>query len=103
MSYNVTYSKAGYQKAIVTQALRFSGDLSLSEKWKIIFNSGLDLETKKFTQTNFSLSRDLHCWQFSLNWVPFGHFQSYNFSIGIKSALLRDLKLDRTRNFMDNQ
>ena len=102
VSYNVAFTKPGYNKAVVTQALQFSGDVSLSEKWKVIFNSGLDLEKKKFTQTNFSLSRDLHCWQFSLNWVPFGTFQSYSFTIGIKSALLRDLKLDRTRSFIDN-
>ncbi len=102
LSYNVSYGKTGYQKSTVTQSARFSGDVSLSQKWKIIFNSGLDLEKKKFTQTNISLGRDLHCWQFNLSWVPFGKFQSYNFTIGIKSALLRDLKLDRTRNFMDN-
>ena len=102
ISYNVSYTKVGYQKAATTQALQFSGDLSLSEKWKVVFNSGIDLEKKKFTQTSISLNRDLHCWQFSLSWVPFGTFQSYNFSIGIKSALLRDLKLDRNRSFVDN-
>jgi lipopolysaccharide export system protein LptA len=102
VSYNVSYSKTGYQKATTTQSLQFSGDLSLSEKWKVVFNSGIDLEKKKFTQTSISMNRDLHCWQFSLSWVPFGTFQSYNFSIGIKSALLRDLKLDRNRSFVDN-
>ncbi|MBK5278643.1 MAG: LPS-assembly protein LptD [Bacteroidia bacterium] len=102
VSYNIGYSKIGYQKAKATQALTFSGDLSLSEKWKVVFNSGIDLEKKKVTQTSISLNRDLHCWQFSLNWVPFGTFQSYSFSIGIKSALLQDLKLDRNRSFVDN-
>ena len=102
VSYNVSYSKFGYQKSMITQALQFSGDLSLSEKWKIIYNSGIDVEKKKFTNTTISLNRDLHCWQFSLNWVPFGRFQSYTFHIRIKSALLSDLKLDRNRNFNDN-
>ena len=81
--------------------LRLNGDLSLTEKWKITFNSGYDLESKKFTQTFFSLNRELHCWQVSLGWTPFGTFQSYNFSIGVKSGLLSDLKLDRTRSFFD--
>ncbi|MEK6783549.1 MAG: putative LPS assembly protein LptD [Bacteroidota bacterium] len=102
VSYNVSFAKNGYQKATVTQALTFSGDISLSEKWKVVYNSGIDLEKKKFTQTNIAISRELHCWQFSLNWVPFGHFQSYSFHIGIKSALLSDLKLDRNRSFVDN-
>ncbi|MFM7855958.1 MAG: LPS-assembly protein LptD, partial [Flammeovirgaceae bacterium] len=85
----------------VTQALNFSGDLSLTTKWKIVFNSGYDFVGNQFTQTNFGISRDIHCWQLSLNWVPFGPFQSYLFNIGVKSALLRDLKLNRTRSFFD--
>lgn len=101
ISYNVDYSKQGYQKSVITQAIRFSGDLSVTEKWKIDFNSGYDFQSKQFTQSNIGIRRDLHCWQVSLNWVPFGRFQSYNFSIGIKSGMLRDLKLDRTRAFQD--
>lgn len=102
ISYNVDYGRPTNSPVRITQALRFSGDLSLTEKWKITFNSGYDFENKQFTQTMFSLNRELHCWQMSLGWTPFGQFQSYNFSIGVKSALLRDLKLDRTRSFIDN-
>ncbi|HNP95303.1 MAG TPA: putative LPS assembly protein LptD, partial [Cyclobacteriaceae bacterium] len=101
INYNLTYTKQGRQKSNVTQALRFNGDLSLTEKWKVTFNSGYDFESKEFTQTFLTINRDLHCWQVSLGWTPFGPFQSYNFSIGVKSGMLRDLKLDRTRNFFD--
>lgn len=99
---NVAYSKTGYDKAVVTKTLRFNGDVSLSEKWKVGFVSGYDFTAKAFSQSNISLSRELHCWQMSLGWVPFGKFQSYTFSIGIKSSLLQDLKLDRQRSFFDN-
>jgi len=103
ISYNVNYSKSGRQKSTITQALRLNGDLSLTEKWKITYNTGYDFESKEITQTFFSINRDLHCWQVSLGWTPFGTFQSYNFSIGVKSGMLRDLKLDRTRNFFDSR
>ncbi len=102
ISYNVDYSHQANQSPLITQAIRFSGDLSLTEKWKIVYNSGYDFENKAFTQTQLSLNRDLHCWQMSLSWVPFGTYQSYNFSIGIKSSMLSDLKLDRQRSFFDN-
>jgi lipopolysaccharide assembly outer membrane protein LptD (OstA) len=102
LSYNIDYSKSGHLKSNITQALRFNGDFSLSQKWKIIFNSGYDFQAKKLTQSSVSLSRELHCWQMSLNWVPFGKFQSYSFSIGIKSSILQSLKLDRQRSFTDN-
>lgn len=102
MNYNLNYTKVTNQKKpVITQALSFNGDFSLSEKWKVTFNSGYDIEKKAFTQTNIGINRDLHCWQMSMNWVPFGRYQSYSFSIGIKSSLLQSLKLDRNRNFLD--
>jgi len=103
LSYNVSYSNSNPNiAASVTQSARFTGDFSLSEKWKITYSSGYDFVNKQFTQTNLGLNRDLHCWQMSLNWVPFGKFQSYTFNIGIKSSLLKDLKLNRTRSFVDS-
>lgn len=102
ISYNIDYSHQENQDPKVTQAIRFNGDLSITEKWKIVYNSGYDFENNEFTQTQISINRDLHCWQMSLNWVPFGRYQSYSFSIGVKSGMLRDLKLDRQRNFFDN-
>lgn len=102
ISYNVDYTHGENQNPLITQAIRFSGDLSLTEKWKITYNSGYDFQSKEFTQTQFSINRDLHCWQMSLGWTPFGRYQSYNFSIGVKSTLLRDLKIDRNRSFFDN-
>ncbi len=104
LSYNVSYSNSNPNTAAsITQSARFTGDFSLSEKWKITYSSGYDFVNKQFTQTNLGLNRDLHCWQMSLNWVPFGKFQSYTFNIGIKSSLLKDLKLNRTRSFIDSQ
>ncbi|MBK8290612.1 MAG: hypothetical protein IPK96_06295 [Flammeovirgaceae bacterium] len=102
ISYNVDYNHTENRDPTITQAMRFNGDLSLTDKWKIVYNSGFDFESKEFTQTQISINRDLHCWQLSLGWVPFGRYQSYNFSIGVKSGMLRDLKMDRQRNFFDN-
>jgi lipopolysaccharide export system protein LptA len=101
LNYNINYSRGTNQPAQITQALNFSGDISMTEKWKVVFNSGYDFVRSEITQTSFSINRDIHCWQLSLSWVPFGPFQNYMFNIGIKSALLRDLKLNRTRSFFD--
>lgn len=102
ISYNADLQNAINTTPKITQTIRFSGDLSLTEKWKILFNSGYDFENNAFTQTQINITRDLHCWQMNLSWTPFGKYQSYNFSIGIKSSMLKDLKLDRQRNFFDN-
>ncbi len=102
LSYNLNYSHPINKTPEVTQTMTFSGELALSEKWKVNFNSGYHFETAEFTQTTLTIARDLHCWTMRFWWVPFGKFQSYNFTINVKSSLLQDLKLERRKPFFDN-
>jgi len=108
IGYNLNYrrpltrNEARILPAEVIQTLQISGDLSVSEKWKITYNTGYHFESKQFTQTNVGISRDLHCWSMNLTWVPFGRFQSYNFTVAVKASVLQDLKLERRRPFLDN-
>lgn len=102
VNYNIDYAHSTNTVPAVTQAMRFNGDFSLTRNWKITFNSGYDFEQKEITQTYLTIARDLHCWQVNLSWVPFGKYQSYTFYIGIKSSILKDLRLNRTRSFFDN-
>lgn len=101
-NYSLAYRHSISSSPTVTQSVQFSGDLSLSEKWKITFSSGYDISDQEFTTSNVSISRDLHCWTMTLNWVPFGLYQSYNFTIRVKSSLLQDLKIDRRKPYFDN-
>jgi lipopolysaccharide assembly outer membrane protein LptD (OstA) len=94
MNYNVRYTKPQFQSSVI-QTLNFSGDFSLTQRWKIGFNSGYDFEQKDLSYTSVDIYRDLHCWEMSFNWVPLGPRQSYLFTIRVKSALLQDLKLTR--------
>lgn len=102
ISYSLNYTNNIGQPDKVTQALQFSGDISLSTQWKIQFNSGYDFEAGEFTQTNLNIMRDLHCWTMALNWTPFGYFTSYNFRINVKSSMLQDLKMERRKPWLDN-
>jgi hypothetical protein len=102
INYSMNYNHSINSPIRITQTLQFSGDLSLSEYWKITFNSGYHFETKEFTQTDIGISRDLHCWTMRMNWIPFGRFTSYNFTINVKASVLQDLKLERRKPFFDN-
>ncbi|TDI69717.1 MAG: LPS-assembly protein LptD [Bacteroidetes bacterium] len=102
LQYALRYSRIGFEDASITQSLTFSGDLSLSTKWKVTFNSGFDFQNKAFTQTRLGITRDLHCWNFNFNWVPFGRFQSYNVDIHVNASILNDLKLSKRRSFIDS-
>jgi hypothetical protein len=81
--------------------VNFSGDVSITEKWKVSFSSGYDFVQKEISFTSIDIYRDLHCWEMRFNWIPFGFRQSYNFSINVKSGMLQDLKLNRRRQWFD--
>lgn len=100
--YNFSYRKGIDGTTNVTQAVNVSGDISLSDKWKINFNTGFDVTAGNITQSMIGIARDLHCWQMNVNWVPFGRFTSYNIDIRVKSNILRDLKVSRRRSFFDS-
>lgn len=99
--YNLSYSKQTTGTTNITQGMNLNGDFSLSEKWKINFNTGIDLQTQKITQSMIGIARDLHCWQMNVSWIPFGRFTSYNIDIRVKSSILQDLKVSRRRSFFD--
>ena len=83
----------------VTNTLNFSGDFNLTPKWKITYSSGYDFKAKNLSQTNFSIYRDLHCWDLSATWVPFGVYQSYSIDIRVRASVLQDLKLSKRKGF----
>ena len=92
--YNYSKTTRGYKSHV--QTLNFSGSVSPSEKWRISFRSGFDIKLFKLTTTNINISRDLHCFNFSFNWVPLGQMKSYSFRIAITSSMLSDiLKYDK--------
>ncbi len=94
IDYSYNYSKPQNQKNI-SQALSFSGDLSLTKNWKIGFHSGYDFKVNKLTTTSLNIYRDLHCWEMRISIVPIGYLKSYSFQINVKSAMLQDLKLTK--------
>ena len=104
ISYNFTYSRPSpYRSPTISQIVNFSGDLSLTPKWKLTFQSGYDIKNKEVTSTSFSVTRDLHCWEMTFNCMPFGQHQSYNFEIHVRSSLLRDLKLTNRDSWYDRR
>ncbi|MFP4365842.1 MAG: putative LPS assembly protein LptD, partial [Bacteroidales bacterium] len=99
--YNLNYSKPRDQSQ-VNQTLNFSGDVSLTPRWKIQFSSGYDFRAGDFTMTNINIYRDLHCWEMRFGVVPFGSRKSWNFTIQVKSSLLKDLKYHAQKSWYDN-
>jgi hypothetical protein len=104
-SINVDYSWSFSKERFVasyTHTIRLNGDISITPKWKVGLNSGYDFVTRKVTTTNFSINRDLHCWEMRFSVVPFGQRRSYSFTINAKSTILRDVKYNKSKSWYDN-
>ena len=98
LNYNKGYRSSEFSDTI--QTLNFSGDLKISNKWKLNFQSGYDFDTKELTYSSINIYRDLHCWEMILNLIPLGYHRSYTFTIRVKAAILQDLKLERKRDWI---
>ncbi len=97
LAYAVNYSNTRRQSEISSHSLMFSGDVEISPRWSIGASSGYDLKNKGITYTQLRFERDLLSWRMNFSWIPFSSNSSWNFFIGIKSSILKDIKYDKRR------
>ncbi|TPE44676.1 putative LPS assembly protein LptD [Pontibacter mangrovi] len=96
MSYNRSFGLRGDRR--LTQTMALDGSLNITEKWKVTYNATYDISNQNISYANVQIYRDLHCWDMSIGWVPFGMLRGYNLTINARSALLQDLKLTKRSN-----
>jgi hypothetical protein len=101
VSYSLSYYKAAF-KATISQALTMRGHVQLTKKMNITYNTGYDFTAKKITMTQIAITRDLHCWNMSFNWVPNGNMKMWEFAIRVNASVLQDLKYERRKDYHDN-
>lgn len=63
----------------------------LTEKWQVSTSTGYDFMTKEITPTRFRINRNLHCWNLSMNWSPFGDFKFFSFTLQVNSNQFSNL------------
>jgi lipopolysaccharide assembly outer membrane protein LptD (OstA) len=65
--------------------ISMSGMISLTTNWKITYSSYYNVQEKEFTNYQYAISRDLHCWRASFVHRQFADDWSYYFQIAIKA------------------
>ncbi len=103
MNYTIAYNKNNLPSSEVEpiQSLNFSGNIKITKKWKIGFRSGYDFKEKELTYSSVDVYRDLHCWEMLFNWIPIGFHKSYTLTIRVKASVLKDLKLEKKKDWID--
>ena len=85
-----------------TQNLNISGNIGISDNWRINFTSGYNFEFKKLTTTTMNIARDLHCFEMSCG-IVLAPYTSFNFTFKATSAMLADfLKYEKRSDRSSN-
>lgn len=102
MNYSFNYTN-GYTSTNVSNTIMLSGDVNLTPKWKVQYTTNYDIRAGKLSSaTSFGIYRDLHCWDLSMQWLPFGYYKSYSVTLRVKAAILQDLKITKRSDYTSN-
>ena len=101
VNFNFNYSNT-YVTKTTSSTVSASGDVNVSPKWKVQYTTNYDFKAKQVGITQFSIYRDLHCWDLSFRWTPFGLYKSFSVDLRVKASILQDLKLSKRKDYYNN-
>ncbi len=104
-TYNTSYPRNAMGEYVkqnnYIQSLGFNGQIKLTKAFDLSASSGFDFKNMELTTTTLNIHYDLHCFEFSVQWTPFGRYQSWSFRFNAKSAMLADLlKYDKRNSYL---
>ncbi|MFN8300692.1 MAG: putative LPS assembly protein LptD [Chitinophagales bacterium] len=104
--FNITRGTTLNPDTVITvQSISATADFNLTPHWKVAFSTGFDISRKQVTLTNISVIRDLHCWELSFTWtpaLPTYKYQQFTILLHPKSNTLKDLKIQRKNNALQD-
>jgi lipopolysaccharide assembly outer membrane protein LptD (OstA) len=83
MALGLSYNKSSTGN--VTTTLRVGWDIKVTDKWRIDYSTIYDIENLELEGQNFSISRDLHCWEMSISRQQLGDQWEYYFRVTLKA------------------
>ena len=94
-SFSFAYNNANPNNPQKTFWMSSNSTIQLTQAWKIQYNARFDLIEQNLVSHTFSIYRDLHCWEMSINWTPNGYASGLYLRINVKSPSLSDLKFEQ--------
>jgi lipopolysaccharide assembly outer membrane protein LptD (OstA) len=101
VNFNFNYNNQIVSKT-TSSTVSASGDVNVTPKWKVQYTTNYDFKAAKLGITQFSIYRDLHCWDLSFRWTPFGIYKSFSVDLRVKASILQDLKLTKRKDYYNN-
>tara|TARA_B100000700_G_scaffold164718_1_gene182187 strand:- start:463 stop:1494 length:1032 start_codon:yes stop_codon:yes gene_type:complete len=94
-SFSFAYNNANPNNAQKTFWMSSNSTIRLTQNWKVQYNARFDLIEQSLVSHTFSIYRDLHCWEMSINWTPSGYASGLYLRLNVKSPNLSDLKFEQ--------
>ena len=63
----------------------------LTPEWQVGTSLGYDFIEKDLTPSRFNVTRNLHCWDLTFQWNPFGDFKFFLFRLSVRDSQLHGL------------
>ena len=85
----------GKYKYKTTHNIKPTISLSPTKNFKLNYNIYYDIGEKSINLHRLAITRDLHCWEANISWIPSGVNEGYYFLVNIKE--LPDVKIEKRR------
>lgn len=63
----------------------------ITPEWQVGTSLGYDFIEKDLTPSRFNVTRNLHCWDLTFQWNPFGDFKFFLFRLSVRDSQLQGL------------
>jgi len=94
-SFSFSFNNANPNNPQKTFWMSTNSTIQATKFWRIQYNARFDLINQSLVSHTFSIYRDLHCWEMSINWTPNGYASGLYLRINVKSPSLKDLKFEQ--------
>ncbi|MEX0680761.1 MAG: putative LPS assembly protein LptD [Balneolales bacterium] len=65
--------------------------IRLTPEWQMGTQLGYDFVDRELTPSRFNITRNLHCWDLTFQWNPFGDFKFFLFRLTVRDSQLQGL------------
>ena len=95
LGYDYTMSQFNPENKTRNSGLRANLTFSLTPTWHFTMSGYYDIVRKEIGPPQFTVRKDLHCWEMNFNWVPTGPWRNFYFVLRLKAPQLQDIKLEK--------
>lgn len=90
-----TYNRLSPVQSTQSLLLTLRGSASLTETIRVSANTSIDLITGSVNTPIIDISKRLHCWLLTMNWVPIGANKGFYLRFAADASILRDMQITK--------